>query len=495
MPGISLCRPIPAGSRSAWTIASTIDPRPWPQDDPDQPTPPVPISDGPVVDCRILRNRILDMGASGITVAFWFDPDREDDAIVTDRLRIDGNEIRGCMRLNLVTLPPELRQIVAFGGIALAAGAEITIRDNRIVELGTEHPTPIVGIFVLDGEAVAIQRNHARDNGRIADLDSDIEIGWAGGIIVALARPGVDFLAPFLDRVYARQDGAPALIVEDNVVVAREGRALCVVGVGPMVIHGNQLTAHGSNTLSRISIAGATRGGFNVSTLALIALLNVRQTRNPLVASLDIFGGAAVAVLNLGVSNEVFLQLLGFSGLGLVDPQQPPDGGFDDDIALLANGNVQFSDNQVVFDSLSPAITLTLSSVLLLSLDDVAIQDNQCDCDLLFDIVGIHALAIGWSVRMLGNRFKEPLLPVQDDDPPSFAHTFLSGLTLGVYNDTSHNQGSHCFVDIGRPRLTVSLALNTNRHGVADSFCAPFLAHRDKIGQAAGFPVAQVGVG
>ena len=120
-------------------------------------------------------------------------------------------------------------------------------------------------------------------------------------------------------------------------------------------------------------------------------------------ASLDILGGAAVAVLNLGLSNEIYLQLLGFSGLGLVDPQQPPDGGFDDDIRLLANGNVQFNDNQVVFDSLSPAITLTLSSVLLLSLDDVSMQDNQCDCDLLFDIVGIHALAFGWSVRMQGN--------------------------------------------------------------------------------------------
>ena len=138
---------------------------------------------------------------------------------------------------------------MAFGGITLAAGAEIAIRDNRIFEVGTEHMTPIVGIFVLDGEAVAIQRNHARDNGRIADLESDIEIGWAGGIIVALARPAVDFFAPFGDQVQARQDGAPALIVAENVVVAREGRALCVIGVGPMVIHGNQLTAHGSNTL------------------------------------------------------------------------------------------------------------------------------------------------------------------------------------------------------------------------------------------------------
>ena len=476
-----------------------IDPRPQPPDDPDQPTPPIPVSDGPVVDCRIVNNRIVDMGASGITVAFWFDPETENDAIVTDRLRIDGNEIRGCVRLEVGIIAPALREIMAFGGITLAAGAEITIRDNRLFDIGTGHLAPIVGIFVLDGEAVAIQRNHVRDNGRIADLESNIEIGWAGGIIVALARPAVDFFALFGDQVQARQDGAPALIVEGNVVVAREGRALCVIGVGPMVIHGNQLTAHGSNTLRQILIAGAVVGRFNVTTLALVALLSRRQTRNPLMAFLDILGGAAVAVLNLGLSNEIFLQLLGFSGLGLVDPQQPPNGGFDDDIRLLANGNVQFNDNQVVFDSLSPAITLTLSSVLLLSLDDIAMQSNQCDCDLLFDIVGIHALAVGWSVRMQGNRFKEPVLPSEFGDNAGLALAFLSAMTLGAFNDTSHNQGSHCFLDVGplKPEVTlsgapsgVSAALNTNRHPPL-SRCSLFLRRGAQIGTAAGFPVAQ----
>jgi hypothetical protein len=304
-----------------------------------------------------------------------------------------------------------------------------------------------------------------------------------------LARPGVDFFAPLGDQLQARQDGAPALIVEDNVVVAREGRALLAIGVGPMVIHGNQLTAHGSNTLQQIVIAGALGGGFNLATLALIGLLSRRQTRNPLFAYLDILGGAAVAVLNLGLSNEIYLQLLGFSGLGLVDPQQPPDGGFDDDIKLLANGNVQFNDNQVVFDSLSPAITLTLSSMLFISLDDLSVEDNQCDCDLALDFVGIHALAIGWSVRMQGNRLKEGLI-----------NAFLSGMTLGLYNDTSHNQGTHCFLDVGvlKPRIVLSgasggasAALDTNRHLAPESLCRTFLGRDDQIGVAAGFPETQ----
>ena len=284
----------------------------------------------------------------------------------------------------------------------------------------------------------------------------------------------------------ARQDGAPALIVEDNVAVAREGRALSVIGVGPMVIHGNQLTAHGSNSLGQIRIAQAPANSFAVSPLANTGLQARAQMRNPLTAFLDILGGAAVMVLNLGLSNEIYLQLLGFSGLGLVDAEQPPDAqGFDDDIKLLANGNVQFNDNQVVFDSLSPAVTLTLSSVLLISLDDVAMQDNQCDCDKLFDIVAVDALVLGWSVRMQGNRFKESLLT-----------TFLSGLTIGLFNDTSHNQGTYCFFHMGllEPRITVAggpsgltAQLDTNRHLASNSLCDIFLRQRDNVAVSAGF--------
>ena len=260
-----------------------------------------------------------------------------------------------------------------------------------------------------------------------------------------------------------------------------------------MVIHGNQFTAHGSNTLQRIPIPGAAVGGFNVKALAAIGPSGRSESSNPLLAFLDILGGAAVAVLNLGVSNEIYLQLLGFSGIGQVDPQQPPDGGFDDDLKLLADGNVQFNDNQVVLDSLSQAITLTLSSVLLLSLDDVAIQDNQCDCDLLFDFVGVHALSFGWSVRMQGNRFKEGIL-----------NAFLSGLTLGLFNDTTHNQGTHCFVDIGllKPRIVVNslsgssgggvtAELDSNRHLVPETSCRSFVDRRGQIGAAAGFPLQQ----
>ncbi len=481
-------RPLP--TFAGWlTIADndcvTIDPQPRPPRDPNQPEPLDPVSDGPIEDCRILCNHILQMGSSGITVAYWFDPDGERDAVITDRLRIAGNTIVGCMQLPVGTMPPELAEIAAFGGIALASGADITVRDNRITDVGTGHGSPIVGIYVLDGEAVVIERNHLRDNGRIATLDSPVPTGRIGAIVIGLVRPAVDFFAPFGEQVQARQDGAPALIVEGNVAVAREGRALSVIGVGPMVIHGNRFTAHGSNSLRRGAIGQTAPGTFGVTTLGTTGLQARARVSNPLTAFLDLLGGAAVSVLNLGLSNEFYLQLLGFSGLGQIDPQQPPGQGFDDDIKLLANGNVQFNDNQVVLDSLSQAVTLTLSSVLLISLDDVAMQDNQCDCDMVFDFVAIDALVLGWSVRVQGNRFKEGLF-----------NAFLSALSIGLFNDTSHNQGTHCFFSFGalEPRITLTGApagleaeLDTNRHIAPQSLCGMFRDRRGAVATGSGF--------
>ena len=62
---------------------------------------------------------------------------------------------------------------------------------------------------------------------------------------------------------------------------------------------------------------------------------------------------------------------------------------------------------------------------MLISLDDVAMQDNQCDCDKLFDVSRSTRWCSGWSVRMQGNRFKESLLhyvPVRPDHGPVQRH-------------------------------------------------------------------------
>jgi hypothetical protein len=465
-------RPSPVGGRRlADNDCLTTDPRPRPPLDPNQPDPVDPVSDGPVEDCRIVRNRILDMGGSGITAAYWFVPEEEIDAIVTDRLLIESNLISRCMRLPVAAIPPELVEIAGFGGIALALGADLTIRDNEINNVGTDHASPIVGIYILDGEAVTIQRNRLRDNGRIAGPESTILIGRTGAIVLGTVRPGVDLVAPFREGLSARQDGAPALLVEDNVAIAREGRALTAVGIGPMVVHGNQFTAHGSNSLRQEPVGTAPATGRGVSILAQNGLAARTTTPNPLTAFLNAMGGATVAILNLGVSNELYLQLLGFSGLDQIDTEQPGRQALGDDVGLLANGNVQFNDNQVMLDNIAPAATLAVSSILLLSLDDVAMQDNQCDCDMLIDLVLIDALVLGFSVRVQGNRLKE-----------SYVTTFLSALTIGLFNDTSHNQGTHCFFHFG----LLEPPIDTNRHLVPPSQCERFGAQRDRVATGVG---------
>jgi hypothetical protein len=102
------------------------------------------------------------------------------------------------------------------------------------------------------------------------------------------------------------------------------------------------------------------------------------------------------------------LQLFGLSGLFLLDDLPTPEAvGNVDEPRFFIGGNVLFNDNQVVLDALGPAVTLSLSSVFLGSLDDVSMNANQCDCDLALDFVLTDALTFGWSQRMADNRFKE----------------------------------------------------------------------------------------
>ncbi|MEE8585595.1 MAG: hypothetical protein V3T83_12170, partial [Acidobacteriota bacterium] len=146
-----------------------------------------------------------------------------------------------------------------------------------------------------------------------------------------------------------------------------------------------------------------------------------------------------VFVVNLGTSNELFLQLLGFDGLALAGPLPQPQEGPLGGQPLLAGGNILFNDNQVVLDGLDLRFTYTFSSIALFSLDDIVITGNQCDSDLPNDLLLTQLLAWGWSLRCTGNRFKE-----------SLNSAFLSAITIGLVNTTADNQGTHCFVRVAQ---------------------------------------------
>jgi hypothetical protein len=384
--------------------------------------PPTYESAGALYDIRIERNRILDMGLNGIGVVAFFNLDKEDEFISVVGLEILGNTIKNCLTRSLEQIPDEMVNSMGYGGIALADVENLIVHDNVIEDNGKDHLEPICGIFVLHGEGIDISRNRILNNGaKTSQPTSNAKLGCRGGINVVFAvSPKTSVLIE--DKAYPRQNGVPALKVSDNIVSQPLGRALSSTALGPVCVEGNEFTSRGV----------------------------VLQEWNPS------FIAATVAIMNLGLSSEWRLQVSRFSGGTIAAPVDtervtleedtivvPPRQGLDDRAIgrYLANGNVKFNDNQCVLDLQESCRSLALTSIAILSLDDVAFHNNQCDCDLLNDFIFVHAAFLGFSVRVNDNRFKEDLLGA-----------LLSSASLGLFlNMITNNQASHCLLALRSP--------------------------------------------
>jgi hypothetical protein len=112
---------------------------------------------------------------------------------------------------------------------------------------------------------------------------------------------------------------------------------------------------------------------------------------------------------------------------------------------------VLFANNQCSLDLLepgaggfllTPGLSVIYASILIETLDDIAFQDNQCDCNLgsTEDFVTAHTILLGYSVRATGTRFKE-----------SRGQAWYSAITTGHLNITAHNQSTHCLAVTGGP--------------------------------------------
>jgi hypothetical protein len=391
----------------------------------------------PLIDVRIIDNLIEQMGMSGISVARFFAMDETPDFITVTGLLVTHNRIRQCLRLEVGEVEEAVRDKIGFGGIALADVDTFVLRENTIEDNGAASPDPVCGVFVLHGEGIVMDGNVIQNNGMVDSEAQPLVPGRRGGIVLGLARAPVQDVAVFgTSFTGARQTGVPAAHIHDNIVVSPAGRALEIVALGPVSVEGNELTAKGSIVRNQFTPTAGAAGGKTASFLAALSLSSV-STTNPVLAFMDLLGGSAVAIFNLGVSNEIYLQLAGLSGLFLVD-DLPTPAGDDDDERYFVGGNILFNDNQVVFDAFAPGVSFTLSSVLLFTLDDLSMEGNQCDCDLVLDFALLNALVVGWSIRVSDNRFKEGLL-----------NTMFSGLTLALMNQTADNQSTHCLFPIG----------------------------------------------
>jgi hypothetical protein len=166
---------------------------------------------------------------------------------------------------------------------------------------------------------------------------------------------------------------------------------------------------------------------------------------------------ATVWLSNLGFSYEDYLALQKFSEAKSAPAFQP---GLDKFWAgrSLATGPVLFNDNRVTLDALDVASSFALSSVLIVTADDLGFQDNHCDANLVQnDFVVTNGFLLGASSRTNSNRFTEGRL-----------NAFFSALTVGsVANTTTINQATHCILALG---ARLKFALNTEIVGVNPLF-------------------------
>jgi len=320
----------------------TPDPDPGGPNDPDNPQNPQ--SDGNLFDIRIIDNEIRDMGQSGISTVRFF----KVGLITVHWLEVIMNRIFNCVRLELGDNPFDPALPLGFGGVSLMSVERFTLRGNFIEGNGISFIDPICGVYILLSRGFLAENNQIINNGRTVDTRKQPTAGPRGGIIVVLsALPLSDLYSAtgaaqkFLAAAAISQPplllGFPSAKITDNVVISPLGRAIRLVSLGGWVsISENELASQG------------VEAGAGVA-------------------------GAAVLVLSLGFTYEI-AEFTSFSSMGVNQPKTSAAA-----IKLTAGGEILFTDNQVL---LAPPIArgqFVFSSVELLSLDDVAFEDNQCE--------------------------------------------------------------------------------------------------------------------
>ena len=351
------------------------------------------------------------MGLSGIGVVAFFDLSIGLMVKIED-LTIYRNSITDCAQQIPAGFPDSMLDQVGYGGIALVDCDNAIIQENRLENNGSSHIDPICGIFILDGEKIDISNNRILNNGSIdSDNNNMPKQGYRGGIVIPISKG---------------EDSIPAVKVHGNVVTQPFGRALIVVAVGPVFVADNQFTSQRLD--EQTTLFGLT------ITLTL---------------------GGAVFIFNLGLSQEIVESWLysGAKNLARTSLNQPQAIKYDSSsgnvniiqtqpnyLLFWPSGKVIFNDNQTTLNLRDSKINISLSSQFIFSLDDISFSSNQSDCNLLADWLIANTLIIGFSVRTNNNRFKEGLV---------FAS--LSLFSLALINNTSNNQGSHCFTVLGLP--------------------------------------------
>jgi hypothetical protein len=426
--------------------------------DPGDGTVEVPVSDGALERIQIARNRIERCGANGIATYPLLPVNAQGqaayDAIALERVLIEDNDITGNLRREPAPISVVQRLFSGTAGITLGFVTDLTIRQNRIADNGVEPARAASGVFVGFGEGVAVTHNLIERNGGLAG-----EPGASlGGIVVRMAIGGALPVASFS----AQTADPPALRVQGNSVHAPAGRALKAIAQGPVTVSDNRLT--GAN---RSSLFANPLQAFILFLLGMQSAQDIlANPSDPQVfdlllydAALDFLGGDAVSLVNLSFVDE-FLLAFSISRLGnglssgtggsVTGSAKATVGRFS--AANFRGGETLFNDNQVALRGGPGDLAGHVSSVLIVSLDDVGCSDNQIEIEADVALSLLDALLVGTTLRATGNR-------VQDS-----ALCFASLVSYGVLmNITAMNQGSFrvsagCAVPaklIDTPNLTI----------------------------------------
>ena len=369
----------------------------------------VPISEGMLVDIRILDNDIFDMGGSGI--ADIVPPADMHGFEAVAFLEIDHNRIARCAALDRGDTGGAAKMLPGRGGVALLVSEHVTIRHNLIARNGQDFTRSICGIWTLFSSGLVIERNEIIDNGPYADTNQNLEPGPRGGIIIEAA---LHLLSEYFKA--GIETGFPAARVHDNIVAATSGAALAILGMGAISVQNNELTSHGRDVPASSPYM-------------------IDQGR-------AVLGGCAVFVWNLAAGTELPDLIVDLFSAPQHAWSEPTDEKTTQLFATFS-GDTTFNDNTVLMDG--PNIDTMISAISVLSLGDIAFEDNQCSAQLGNAGIWFNALAAGWSLRLADNRFQETL-----------ARAAFSAGTLAMMNSTTCNQGTHCFVILGFSALSVA---------------------------------------
>jgi hypothetical protein len=380
-------------------------------------------SAGDLYDIEIAGNRISDMGINGIGVVRFFNLANGGGLIGVHGLHIMDNFIARCMRRSLAPLTPAMQALVGYGGIALAKVSDLRILRNQILSNGSSSLDPICGVFAIFAQGLQLDDNRILDNGPKGKAPAaDVHIGVRGGVHVWIVLPIVEqaagaTLASSYVSPRPAHNGIPSCSVRDNIVVAPLGRALTFFALGSVVVARNRLVTQGS-TGRGLDLLCATVliGNFGVSNEWTLGLL-------------------VAWILRLSGKAREGEQLCRFAKLyGLVNPSRPPKL-WPPLVRQWASGKTLFTENQVTLDLMDQPPGFGVSSVLVLTFDDLGMTDNQCEITSTNVFYYFDAILLGGSVRVADNRFAE-----------TWMHTGFSALSVGGMNTTTDNQSTHCLV-------------------------------------------------